>query len=108
MFVLSNTEMKLIILTWYYGWIMDGGIMADFVREDEDEYFWTNQDPQPFEPEYAEKDYMFWKLSRQEERLRQSNSLGPRGESAWIGGIDVGLVNLCRQKMSASAVLSWT
>ncbi len=89
MFVLSDTEMKLIILTWDYEWIMDGGIMA------EDEYFWTNQDPQPFEPEYAEKDDMFWKLSRQEERLRQSNSLGPRGESAWIGGIDVGLVNLC-------------
>ncbi len=40
--------MKLIILPWDYEWIMDGGIMA------EDEYFWTNQDPQPFEPEYAE------------------------------------------------------
>ncbi len=22
-----------------------------FVREDEDEFFWTNQEPQPFEPE---------------------------------------------------------
>ncbi len=56
------------------------------------------------------KNYMLWKLSWQEEMLRQSNSLGQRGESelAWIDGVDEGLANLWRQKMSASAALCWT
>ncbi len=53
---------------------------------------------------------MFGKLSGQEERLRQSNSLGQRGESepAWTDGVGGGLVNLCSQKTSASVALSWT
>lgn len=38
------------------------------------------------------RSYVFWKLSGQEERLRQWNSQGPRGESEpWVGGVDVGL-----------------
>ncbi len=31
-------------------------IIADFLREDEDEFGWTNQDPQPFEPKYTEEE----------------------------------------------------
>ncbi len=30
--------------------------VADVVREDKDEFFWTNQDPQPFQPEYTEEE----------------------------------------------------
>ncbi len=29
--------------------------MADFVWEDEDDFFWINQDSKPFKPEYTEK-----------------------------------------------------
>ncbi len=74
-------------------------IMANFVREDEDEFFWPNQDPQPylFEPEHTEEELHVLEAEQAEEKLRLSNSLRPRGESepVWIGGADLGLVNPC-------------
>ncbi len=84
--------------------------MANFIREDKDIFFWPKQDPQPylFEPEYTEEVLHVLEAERAEERLRQSNSLGLKGEyePAWTSGVDVGLSHLCGQKMNASAVLS--
>ncbi len=47
-------------------------------REHEGEFFWTNQDLQPylFEPEYIKRNYMFWKMSRQEEKWGSQTDWG--------------------------------